>query len=251
MATLERTPGPSALYDVLHADHARLHRAVVEVLSASDERPRERLWRRLAVDLTLHVRAVQDAILQPLAPTQPERIALAAEELGGLEQRVADAEAARPGPDFLGMVSELGRLLHQHAVALEGLLLPDAQAAMGPDEEDALIRAFEDRRDALRTRVEMEFGVGGVDVQWAEDIGEEREVGRPSQARSPKGGGDVTGDVTTIGARAERRARLVSGGADLRARTVTELHDLAKARGLEVVRGMSRDELLEILARAA
>ncbi len=249
MATLERTTGSSTLYDVLHADHEQVYRRIADLLGARDEGRAQRLWQRLAVELTLYVRGVQEVIVERLEGMAPERVEQARDALIRLEQRVSDAHEARPGPDFVAMVTELGQLLHRHARELEDLL---AEGALGEDDQETLVGRFEDHDEAHRTAVEMEFGVGGVDVAWAEDVEEEREVGRPSQARSPKGGGDVAHDVSTTGARTERKARLtVVRASDLDRRTVTELYDLASARGLEVVRGMSRDELLEVLARAA
>jgi hemerythrin superfamily protein len=234
--------GEDLLFQVLHADHEEVAQLFEKVLASPEGDRLIDLWGRLSSTLTAHNLAETEIVygcLSALASTK-DRIPRSIEEHNAVDRMLAEADAMKPGTEeFFALVSDIRRAVIRHVDEEEGTLLPNARSALSEQARDDLVAEFRKRKAELLPEVEeeiepvlererRELQSGDLD-----DGDEEPDPGRVRPEAQP--GKDARG----YGKKESNLDR----------RTVKELKDMARSKGIEGWRTMSKPDLVRTLAR--
>jgi hypothetical protein len=246
--------GDDLLFQVLHADHEEVAQLFDKVLASPDPDRLIGLWGQLSISLTAHSRAEAEVVYERLrreAQTS-DQIPHSLEEHDCIEKLLADADAMIAGTDeFFATVTDLERLVRNHVDEEEGSLLPKAAAILSEDERDNLVRQFRARKRELQPEVEQELepvldrerkALQSGDLDEDDEEEDQRNVQRlPAAKAAPKVGARQTSSGRT--------RRDVTGSGDLDRRTVKQLQEIARDKGVEGRSKMTKPELVRALKR--
>jgi hemerythrin superfamily protein len=231
------------LYQTLHAEHEEVDRLFGEVLAGRDRQQVQDLWKQLALNLTVHARAEQETVYDELARIEQTTglIREALKEHADVERQVAQIDAMEPGSnEFRAKVRELQQAVRHHVDEEENQLLPRAIEVVDELEERDMVARFEGRSEQIQPRVARELGVAQPPRRVSRTTDDQvRAEGRRSEQKRASGG------KSKGGGKAQR-----AGGGGLEDRTVKELQELARKKGIEGRSKMKKQELIRALGKA-
>jgi hypothetical protein len=247
--------GNDPLFQALHADHEMVNQLFEQIL-AEDVDPDQaiELWSQLSVALTARTMAETEIVYDRLAhrPETKTLIPHAIEEHNEVEKMMAEADAMVAGTDeFFALVTDIAEAVQHHVDSEEGEILPNARKTLSDQEANDLVQRFQARKQEIMPQVEQELepvieqerqvlesgdleDVDDAEPDFADDDGDGQ-----SKSSSSKGQSKASGSS----------ARSSGGKADLQGKSVKELQELARDKGIEGRSKMSKDELIQALSR--
>ena len=246
--------GTDVLFQKLHADHEEVN-LLFEKLRREGEGPRaEELWREVSLKLTLHARAEQQTIYDPLSRWEEtrEQIRRAFGEHAEIERRLMQLHQLKPGSEpFKGELLALEQTVRHHVDDEEGQLLPRARKALSDQQLEMLVTRFEARKLDLMPMIEDELS---RPPQRREREPEMEATERVPRVEPPRAAQKKERDSKTRETRSRRQrpapkapARISKKGGPLQERTYDELMAIARQREIPGRSKMNKEELVRAL----
>jgi len=236
--------GEDLLFQVLHADHEEVSQLLEKVLASPEGDRLIDLWGRLSSSLTAHNLAETEIVygcLSAIASTK-DQIPHSIEEHNEVDRMLAEADAMKPGTEeFFALVSDIQRAVLHHVDQEEGTLLPNARSALSEQARDDLVEQFRKRKAELLPEVEKELDPVLEQERRALQSGDLDDVEEPDQVRR---------DDRASAARPGTTARSTGKQeGDLDRRTVKDLQEMARSKGIHDWSKMNKPDLVRALKR--
>lgn len=222
--------GTDELFQALHADHEEVAQLFEKLLATREEARAHELWTRVSVALLTHARAEQEIVYERFANIDEltEDADHSLEEHEQIEDLLLEANDLKPGtPEFVTKVRQLDETVRHHVDDEEGDLLPKAMEFLSDEERERLVARFQERKDLIEPKINVELTGHGAGTE------------RPKRpARTQKSQKQQPQQKT--GGR---------GATDLDARTMKELQEMARKKGIEGRSRMKKKDLIAALTR--